>query len=252
MGRRSTSRSLMVCLIFSYCLTAQAEKPKAITPEVQTASWAVKWWGPRHEQKLKELKRREKVDLLMIGDSITHGWEGKGKKVWDEYYARRNAFNIGFSGDRTEQVIWRLQHGEIEGISPRLAVVMIGTNNTGHRQDPPKQTAAGIKAILGELKKRTPKTKVLLLAIFPRGEKSDDKLRKINDATNEIIKDYANEKTVFFLDINNVFLTDDGTLTKEVMPDRLHPHESGYRMWAEAMEPMVKKLLGEASKEAKK
>ena len=252
MRPRRLIETAIFCFALSSSLVDEDTKPKAISPEVQTAKWAVKWWGTRHEQKLKELKGREKVDLLMIGDSITHGWEGKGKKVWDEYYARRNAFNIGFSGDRTEQVIWRLQHGEIEGISPRLAVVMIGTNNTGHRQDPPKQTAAGIKAILGELKKRTPKTKVLLLAIFPRGEKSDDKLRKINDATNEIIKDYANEKTVFFLDINNVFLTDDGTLTKEVMPDRLHPHESGYRMWAEAMEPMVKKLLGEASKEAKK
>lgn len=245
MCRRNALCSLLVCLAIAPVSVAQAEKPKAITPEVQTASWAVKWWGPRHEEKLKELKGREKVDLLMIGDSITHGWEGKGKKVWNEFYARRNAFNIGFSGDRTEQVLWRLQHGEVAGISPKLAVIMIGTNNTGHRQDPPEETAAGIKAILGELKKRTPETKILLLAIFPRGEKPDDKLRKINDATNEIIRGYADDRTVFFLNINKVFLTDDGTLTKEVMPDRLHPHEAGYRMWAEAMEPMVSKLLGE-------
>ena len=186
-----------------------------------------------------------KVDLLMIGDSITHGWEGRGKKVWDEFYADRNAFNIGYSGDRTEQVIWRLQNGEVEGISPKLAVIMIGTNNTGHRQDPPKETAAGIKLIIEELKERTPKTKILLLAIFPRGATTDDKLRKINAGTNEIIEGYADDKTVFFLDINKTFLEEDGTLPKSVMPDLLHPHEAGYRMWAEAMEPMIAKLLGE-------
>lgn len=225
---------------------AEEIKAKATVPEVQTAKWAVKWWGQRHEQKLKDLKATEgKVDLLMIGDSITHGWEGRGKKVWDEFYAKRNAFNIGYSGDRTEQVIWRLQHGEVEGISPKLAVIMIGTNNTGHRQDPPKETAAGIKLIIEELKERTPKTKILLLAIFPRGAKSDDKLRQINDGTNDIIKGYADDETVFFLDINKTFLEEDGTLPKSVMPDLLHPHEAGYRMWAEAMEPTIAKLLGE-------
>ena len=237
----------LVVLTASLAVAGDKEiKSKATTPEVQTAAWAVKWWGPRHEQKLKDLKERQgKVDLLMIGDSITHGWENRGKKVWNEYYAKRNAFNIGYSGDRTEQVIWRLQHGEVEGISPKLAVIMIGTNNTGHRQDPPKETAAGIKLIIDELKERTPKTKILLLAIFPRGAKTDDKLRKINDATNGIIKDYADDKTVFFLDINETFLEDDGTLPKSVMPDLLHPHEAGYKMWADAMEPTIAKLLGE-------
>ena len=222
----------------------QETKPKAVTPEVQTAKWAVKWWGPRHEQKLKDLKAQKKVDLLMIGDSITHGWEGKGKQVWDEFYGKRNAFNIGYSGDRTEQVIWRLQNGEVDGISPKLAVIMIGTNNTGHRQDPPEETA-GIKSILAELKKRTPQTKVLLLAIFPRGAKSDDRLRRINDGTNKIISHYADGKTVFYLDINQTFLEEDGTLPKSVMPDLLHPQEKGYRMWAAAMEPTITKLLGE-------
>lgn len=248
MKRTAQILSLLALAVSSLSVAsadAPKSKSKAITPEVQTAAWAVKWWGPRHEQKLKDLKAQKKVDLLMIGDSITHGWEGKGKKVWDEFYVDRNAFNIGYSGDRTEQVIWRLQHGEVDGISPKLAVIMIGTNNTGHRQDPAEETAAGIKAIIGELQKRQPKTKVLLLAIFPRGAKPEDKLRKINDATNAIIKGYANNETVFFLDINESFLDDDGTLPKSVMPDLLHPQESGYRTWAEAMEPMIAKLLGE-------
>jgi len=222
-----------------------AVESKAVTPEVQTAGWAVKWWMPRHEAKLEQLAEMEQVDLLMIGDSITHSWENGGKKVWDKYYAKRNAFNIGFSGDRTEQVLWRFDHGELDGISPKAAVVMIGTNNTGHRQDEPDETAAGIKAILDKLGEKLPDTKVLLLAIFPRGASADDKLRVINDAINERIKDFADNERVFYLDINDKFLKEDGTLPRSIMPDLLHPNAQGYEIWAEAMEPMVAKLMGE-------
>ena len=238
----ATPLVVVLALIATAVLTAADKKQafKSITPENVSA----KWWADRHTQKLKALKSQP-VDLLMIGDSITHGWEGRGKKVWQEYYAKRNAFNIGYSGDRTEHVIWRLQHGEIDNISPRLAVVMIGTNNTGHRQDPPRETAAGIKVILGELKKRQPRMKVLLLAVFPRGATADDKLRKINTAINGTIKGYANGKDVFFLNLNGAFLEDNGRLPKSVMPDLLHPHEAGYRMWAEAMEPTIQQLLAE-------
>lgn len=241
-----------LAVVFATSLAVHADEdqsksaaPKAVTPEVQTAAWAVKWWQPRHDQKLADLKKVEKVDLLMIGDSITHGWEGGGKKVWDEFYSKRHAFNIGFSGDRTENVLWRLQHGATKGISPKLSVIMIGTNNTGHRQDPAEETAAGIKAIISELQKQHPESKILLLAIFPRGEKADDPLRKLNTAINKVIAGYADGKKVFFLDINSEFLDDDGTLPKSVMPDLLHPQEAGYATWAKAMEPTIAKLMGE-------
>ena len=117
----ATPLVVVLALIATAVLTAADKKQafKSITPENVSA----KWWADRHTQKLKALKSQP-VDLLRIGDSITHGWEGRGKKVWQEYYAKRNAFNIGYSGDRTEHVIWRLQHGEIDNISPRLAVVM--------------------------------------------------------------------------------------------------------------------------------
>jgi lysophospholipase L1-like esterase len=244
-------RRLTLALLSFLCLpllaVAQdtATQIKALQPEVQTAEWAAKWWMPRHEQKLKELADMEKVDLLMIGDSITHGWEGGGKKVWDKFYAKRNAFNIGFSGDRTEHVLWRFGHGEIDGIAPKAAVVMIGTNNTGHRQDDPDDTAAGIKAILDILAKKTPKTKVLLLAVFPRGASPDDELRQINDGINERISKFADGKRVFFLDISDEFLEGDGTLPKSIMPDLLHPNAEGYEIWAKAMEPTLAKLMGE-------
>jgi beta-glucosidase len=156
----------------------QLEQAKSIQPEVQTAEWAQSWWSKRHEEKLQEIKSRGQIDLVMIGDSITHGWEDGGKAIWEKFYAPRKALNLGFSGDRTEQVIWRLQHGEVDGLSPRLAVIMIGTNNAGHRQEESQDTAAGVKAILDELRTRLPETKCLVLAIFPRSEKADDPLRQ--------------------------------------------------------------------------
>ncbi|MBI1367170.1 MAG: acetylglucosamine-6-sulfatase [Planctomycetes bacterium] len=237
---------MFLMLVLCATLVRADEKPKALTPEVQTAEWAVKWWMPRHEQKLAEIKQRgDEIKLLMIGDSITHGWENSGKKVWDEYYAKRGAINLGFSGDRTEQVLWRLEHGEIDGVHPKLAVIMIGTNNTGHRQDPPAETAAGIKAIVDDLRQKLPNMKILLLAVFPRGATPDDKLRKINAGVNEIIAGFADNEHVYYMDINHVFVTDDGTLTKEMMPDLLHPREKGYKLWAEAIEPTVRKLMGD-------
>ncbi len=244
-------RRLPLALLLFVCLPTEgvaqdtAAHIKALQPEVQTAEWAVKWWMPRHEEKLKELGELKTVDLLMIGDSITHAWEGGGKKVWDKYYAKRNAFNIGFSGDRTEQVLWRVDHGELDGITPKAAVVMIGTNNTGHRKDNPEETAAGIKAIVDKLGEKLPETKVLLLAIFPRGKSANDELRLINDAINQRISKLADDKRVFYLDISDKFLEEDGTLPKSIMPDLLHPNQKGYEIWAEAMEPTLAKLLGE-------
>jgi beta-glucosidase len=185
------------------------------------------------------------VEDAAIGDSITHSWESGGKKVWKEYYADRNTLNLGFSGDRTEQVLWRLAHGAVEDISPKLVVVMIGTNNAGHRQDPADETAAGVEAIVKDLRQRLPETKILLLGIFPRGEKPDDKLRQLNVDTNKIIAKLADDEQVYYLDLSDTFLTDDGTLPKAIMPDSLHPNAKGYQMWAEAMEPMISKLMGE-------
>ena len=219
--------------------------PLAITPDIQTAKWAVKWWMPRHKEKLTERKAMKQVDLLFVGDSITHGWEKAGKKTFDKFYADRNTLNIGFSGDRTEHVLWRFQNGAIDDIDPKLAVVMIGTNNTGHRMDPADETALGIQFILSELKERLPDTKVLLLAVFPRDADATGKHRVRNDEINERISKFADEKRVFFLDIADKFLDDEGVLPKSVMADLLHPGAEGYRIWAEAMEPMIKKLMAE-------
>ena len=221
------------------------EIPKhvATTPATQTAEWAVKWWMPRHEQKLKELAKGD-IELVFIGDSITHGWEN-AHDVWKEYYWDRKSINLGFSGDRTEHVLWRLDHGAVDGITPKLAVIMIGTNNIGHKSSTPEQTVDGIRAILARLEAKHPKMKILLLAVFPRGADRNDAFRKQVEQINERLPALADGKRVFYLDIGDKFLEGDGTLPKSIMPDLLHPNRKGYRIWAETMEPMIQKLMSE-------
>jgi beta-glucosidase len=181
----------------------------------------------------------------MIGDSITQGWSDEGRHVWNTYYGHRRAVNLGFSGDCTEHVLWRLNHGEIDGIAPKLAVVMIGTNNTGARRDLPEETAAGIQAILSTLRTSLPDTKILLLGVFPRGASSDAPLRRVNVAINALIRSYADNQRVFFLDLSSLFLDNQGLLSQHLMPDYLHPNEQGYQVWADGMEDILTRLWGE-------
>lgn len=222
-------------------------RTQSVTPEPLSEWWALDWWLPRHQQKLADAKaalaQGKKIDVVMIGDSITQGWETDGLASWNKYLAPRNAFNLGFSGDRTENVLWRLHQGEVEGMNPKVAVLMIGTNNTGHRRENPETTAAGIKKILDELATRLPNSKILLLAIFPRDAKPDGELRIINEKTNNLIKHYADNKRVFFANINLAFLTDNGVLEEKVMPDFLHPKAEGYELFAKALLPKLDALL---------
>jgi lysophospholipase L1-like esterase len=224
-------------------------KTVSVTPDKLNESWSVNWWTKRHEDKLAEARQLGKsAQVVFIGDSITHNWEKEGLAVWNRVYKPLNALDLGFGGDRTENVLWRIQHGAVDGLAPKVAVLMFGTNNTGHRQEDPKTTAIGIKRNIDELQQRLPDTKILLLAIFPRGEKPDDKLRQINEQVNAIIAGFADHQKVFFANINQAFLQADGTLSKDIMPDLLHPNEQGYEIWAKAMAPELNKLLPEAQK----
>ena len=192
---------------------------------------------------MNERMKKGNVDLLMIGDSITHGWEGGGAEVWKKYYDKRNAVNLGIGGDKTQHVLWRLEHGNIDGILPKLAVLMIGTNNAGCGR--PAEIAAGVKAIVEKLRAKLPQMKILVLAIFPRGADNNDGLRKVNMGANNIIAKLADNQTIYYLDIGPKFLDADGKLSKDIMPDLLHPNTKGYAIWAEAIEPTVAKLMGE-------
>jgi lysophospholipase L1-like esterase len=201
------------------------------------------WWQRRHE-KINDRANQGDVGLIFIGDSITQGWEeDPGKDVWKKFYGSRKAMNAGISGDRTQHVLWRLDNGNIDGIKPKLAVVMIGTNNSG--SDSPDDIAAGMTAIIAKLREKLPDSKVLLLGIFPRGENGDDPKRKVNIAANDIIRSLDDRKAVFYLDISDKFLSADGTLSRQIMPDLLHLSNQGYEIWAEAIEPKVAELMGD-------
>jgi len=236
-------KTLLLSLVLLTSCTVFAVKPLSISPEAQTELWTIKWWRSRHEEKIALKEQMAKVELVFLGDSITHAWDNKAKDIWQEYYSKRNALNIGFGGDRTEHVLWRLNNGAIDNIDPKLLVLMIGTNNTGHRQDKPEDTALGIKEILNTLARKLPKTKVLLLAIFPRGAQQTNPLRKINDDTNAIIKSYHDGERIHYLDINHLFLNEKGELSKSVMKDLLHPNKAQYLVWAKAIEPKVTELM---------
>ena len=230
-------------------LSGKKPLPSTVVPVTQDRSWPQYDWQKRHALTSAAAKRA-KPQILFIGDSITHFFGGeqfdsyalRGQQTWGEFYAPRNAGNLGFGWDKTENVLGRLQHGAIDGIDPKLIVMMIGTNNSGNCSAP--DIAAGITAIVAELNRRLPQSKILLLGIFPRGEKPGPQRDKLAEV-NQIIARLDGTHNATFLDIGPKFLTPEGLITKDVMPDFLHPNEKGYRIWAEAIEPVVKKLMGE-------
>ena len=230
--------SLILSIFLSPSFLAEAnELHSAVKPVPRSGGWM-----NRHES-FNQRVAKGKVDLVLIGDSITHGWEGKGKSVWEKFYGKRNAVNLGIGGDRTQHVMWRLDNGNVKGISPKVAVVMIGTNNSGNNS--PEEIADGLAAITKQLRKKLPKTKVLLIGIFPRGANKDDGRRQVNEKANAIFNKLADGNDVHYLDIGAKFLEPDGTLTRKIMPDLLHLSVEGYTIWAESIEPTLKKLMGE-------
>ena len=230
---------LIVSLALS-ALTVSAENT-AIQPAPRDAKWV-----ERHEGFVAEAKEGG-VEILFLGDSITDGWRSRGKAVWEKQYAPRHAANFGIGRDRTQHVLWRMEHGELDGIKPKVVVLMIGTNNTGKDQDgKPRNTTPeiieGVTAVVKGLQMKLPQSEILLLAVFPRGEKGApirDQLEEINTALAKL----DDGKRVKFLDLGSKFLEPDGTLPKDTMPDLLHPNEKGYRIWADAMENTLADLL---------
>lgn len=200
-------------------------------------------WVKRHESFNARAKKGD-VDLILIGDSITHAWESKGKGTWEKYYAPRKAMNLGIGGDRTQHVLWRLDHGNLDGIDPKVAVLMIGTNNSNGNDNTAEEIAEGIIAIVEKLRDKEPQAKVLILAIFPRGAEPSPQREK-NAKASEIASKIADGKMIHYIDIGKHFLKDDGTLTKDIMPDLLHLSEEGYDIWAKSIEAKVAELLGE-------
>jgi lysophospholipase L1-like esterase len=198
-------------------------------------------WLARHEGFVKQAKAGG-IDLLFMGDSITDNWRSRGKNVWEKFYAPRHAANFGIGGDRTQHVLWRIENGELDGLDPKVIVLMIGTNNSN--SDSPDHISEGVEKIVADLREKCPESKILLLAIFPRNKPgANPKQMDIINKVNARIAKLDDGKMITFLDINKAFLGDDGKVHADIMPDFLHPNEHGYQLWADAMEPTLDKML---------
>ncbi len=218
---------------------------RALTPAQPDTEWAIGWWPQRFAEKQKDIEAGGS-SVVFLGDSITHNWEGPGKAAWNKYFAGApyHALQLGFSGDRTEHLLWRIGHGEFDGYEAKAIVLAIGTNNTGHEpHEPPADTILGIKAVVDRLLEKQPKARVILHPVFPRGEFPNDCGRLQNAVVNREIVKLADGRRVVWCDFNSQFLLPDGRLPKALVPDFLHPGPMGYEIWANAVMPVIDRVL---------
>ena len=197
----------------------------------------------RIQEKTAQAEKEGKdIKFVMVGDSITHFWEQAGKSVMDAEFAKYHPLDLGFAGDRTQNCLYVIEKTDIfSKIDPQLVMLLIGVNNFGWNQGGPVATAEGIRLCVKAIQEKAPNAKILLLGIFPAGNTPNDENRPKIAATNEIIKGFADNKTVFYEDLGPKFLTPTGVLERDIMADFLHPTAKGYEIWAEAVMPYVEK-----------
>ena len=203
------------------------------------------WWLDRLLRNRNQIAdAKGEIDVVMLGDSITHNWESNGARSLAEMRQLYTVLDAGYGGDRTEHLLWRIKYGgELDGYKAKVITLMIGTNNVGHRKDRPEDIAAGVEDILALIGEKQPGAKILLMPIFPRGENAQDANRVITDAANKLIKSCADGERVFWIDFNDKFLDEKGDTIKW-MPDRLHPNAAGYReIWMPALMPYFEKFI---------
>ncbi len=219
--------------------------PATATPAARTNSAIV--GVPRDGKaviRTQEVLRRArenpgKCDIVFIGDSITQGWEGSGKNVWQKYYGKRKCLNLGVSGDRTQHVLWRFEQGQLDGLKPKHAVLMIGTNNSNKDDNSEADILEGVQTIVKQIRERLPKTHLVLVNIFPRGQSFSSQRGKILQV-NQALEKMADGKYIEYLDIGSQLIEADGSISKSIMPDYLHLTEKGYEVWAQALKSKVR------------
>ena len=208
-----------------------------------TAIIPAKHNGKRTDDVMQRAKDHPgEYDIAFIGDSITQGWEGAGKNVWTNYYGKRKCINLGVGGDRTQHVLWRFENGQLVGIKAKVTVLMIGTNNSNNQDNSEADILEGVQAIVKQIRERMPDTKIILCSIFPRG-KTFSSQRGKNLQVNQALEKMDDGKTVFYADFGSKMIEADGSISKQMMGDALHPGATGYEIWAAAIEPKLKQLL---------
>jgi len=237
---------VLLAAMLQFNLQAQTNPPVAAAVHTNTAIIPVSRTGSATNRQALVLQRAKDApgdyDIEFIGDSITQGWEGAGKNVWNEFYGHRKVINMGVGGDRTQHVLWRFEHGQLDGIKAKVAVVMIGTNNSNRDDNSEADILEGVTAIVNQIRQRQPDTKIILMGIFPRGHTFSAQRGKILQV-NEALAKLDDGKNIFYIDIGPQLIESDGSISKTMMRDYLHPGEAGYKIWANAMEPKLKQLL---------
>jgi len=230
-----TTRTTLLALT-ALSASAFAQQPASITPLPRTEQ--EEKWVSNHEARVAAAKKGD-IDVILLGDSITH-YSGS-TPAYQRHFGSRKTMNLGQGGDRTQNVLWRLQNGEVEGLQPKVAMLMIGTNNIG-RGESPEDTILGIKAVLAELHQRLPNTKVVLCSILPRTGAIMAPIGKANAELPAL----ADGKRVVHLDLTNDFQNPDGSLNEALFGgDKVHLNIDGYRVWFEKAEPHIAATLGE-------
>ena len=228
---------------------ADRTENNAVVPVPKLENDCYDWWA-RHKEVLK-VKEGLDPEIVLIGDSITHFWDGEpagpvknGPKAWEDVFGKRKVLNLGFGWDRTQNVLWRLDNGEFDGLKPKYVVLNIGTNNfsgtRNARANTPDEVAEGIKAICDRIRAKSPETRIVLMGVFPRGASPKDGFRPKIAALNERLAALAKEKGLTFLDLGAKMLEPDGTLPRDIMKDSVHPTEKGYAIWAAALKDVLK------------
>ena len=238
-NRRCQTLTLFGVSLLTICLApVQAQSQN-------TALFPAPFREERHADFLKIVKQGD-IDCLLMGDSITDWWRRAGLAVYEENFGSLKCANFGIAADRTQGVLWRFENGELDGYTPRVTMLMIGTNNLRFRGPPntPEEISMAIAAIVTRFRAKFPEAKVLLLGIFPRGAEATDPLREPIRQINNIIATLDDGEYVRYMDIGDQFLEPDGSISVEVMADALHPTERGYQIWADAVMPTFRELLG--------
>ncbi|HBK05235.1 MAG TPA: hypothetical protein DDZ81_05155 [Acetobacteraceae bacterium] len=250
-------RRLVLFGLFLSLLSPTLGGARTILAATPISRMELPWWRTRHEAKLRDLAG-SKPELIFLGDSITENWERAAPPqwldfapVWHRFYGDRHAVNLGFKGDTTASLLWRIRNGEASGISPKVAVILIGANNLGRVHWSAEDTVAGIDTIISELHRRLPDTKVLLLGVLP-SERSVWITETTAQINGRLAARYKGDRSVSYLDLTPQFMRD-GKLNRDLFLDPqltppdppLHPSAQGQALMAKTMEPVLAAMLGD-------
>ncbi|MGN0847636.1 MAG: GDSL-type esterase/lipase family protein [Kiritimatiellia bacterium] len=229
------------------CRSVAKMESRNATPGRGDGPFGDYWWANRFLSRIEQARafKGQTVDLVLVGDSIMHFWEWRHPQSWAKFTAGRKVLNCGYGGDRTQNVIWRIDHGELDGYEAKNVVLMIGTNNNSSKTTKPENVAKGVETIIARIRARQPKARIILHPIFPRGVSAQSRhaeARGRNDQTNALLKKYVEaHPEIVWVDFNEKLVDASGWVPRAMMADEIHPTDAGYEVWMEALAPVLAK-----------